>query len=185
MRLRRGFTFVEISAVVVVIALMALLAYPYIQSTERSQNSLLFRVELSNKFAQARRLAIEQKVPYEISIQEGTTINLAPRPLTEDEQFSQTNTQTAEPVTETLAIPAEVSVDVFRLNDIDVSESDWRATFFPDGTADPSTAEFTQLGRVYRVVVDDFNGSVTIEPGLLDDRPQEKWQAGEREQRGQ
>ena len=191
-RIRKGgFTFVEVSVVVFVITLMAALATPWIRAVQRSQEALGFRLSLDTIAQEARRLSLEGQNNMLISISDDGQLQLETTVDQTDEQNTQDDTGLVTTTTDnvrpamltSIPMPEGTSLVDFQIADNRVTQQDWEAGFYPDGTADRSALQFEQDGASFIWIIDPAQGSSRVIPGTLDDLEQESWEAGQIEQR--
>src|SRR5690606_36806107 len=65
------FTFIEVSVIIVVLMLMAVIVMPYATSTLRSQSTASFRMDAARMFRQAKELAVDQNQKHVITYNDG------------------------------------------------------------------------------------------------------------------
>lgn len=164
---RRGFTLVEILAVIVVVAMAAAIAVPNLSSTIRGQRLRDFYSGLRRLPTQASELAQRLGTPVNLTLTEEGGFLLQNADSDSDEG---TALATLEPV-------AGVEFSGFRLNDEDVAEGEWIVSFYPDGTADRALLQLDEGGtsQLFRVDPKTSRGTLTYEDA--ESQPIEKWEA--------
>ncbi|MEZ5164222.1 MAG: prepilin-type N-terminal cleavage/methylation domain-containing protein [Fimbriimonadaceae bacterium] len=158
-RIRKGgFTFVEVSVVVFVITLMAALATPWLRAVQRSQEALGFRLSLDTIAQEARRLSLEGQNNMLINISDDGQIQLQATVDPANVPFGQTTQDQEGPVTSTSdnVRPGDAHqhpharghflVD-FQVADERITQQDWEAGFYPDGTADRSASNLNKTAH--------------------------------------
>ena len=174
---RRGFTLIELSVVIVLIALFAATILPKLNILRESQQAAAFRTDLVRFFRDAREKAISNQRTVEV------------RMNGQSWQMSQVATDTGDgDVTEedslrSLSMPSGASMSEFRLNKEDVSADDFLIRCFPDGTVSDASMEMTQDEAIYVLRVNGATGRVSLRRGELADENEESWPAGELEKR--
>ncbi|CAN5578893.1 hypothetical protein BH11ARM2_BH11ARM2_24240 [soil metagenome] len=162
--IRRAFTLIELMVVIAVLVMMASIAVPSVVALQRSR---------------AERSTLESvgRLPSEARIrarEKGKTVTLA----YESSQGELTLTQDDEQVG-TVSLGNALQVNSVDLDDTDKSTSDVK--FYEDGTADPATIRLTAGGSQRYLRIDKDGSSRWVdEPPQTND---ERWQAGELEQR--
>lgn len=169
--LKKGFTLIELVAVITVLAVLAALVVPRIVTLRDSADRQAFFAEVRQVASVARELAQQRNetatLRYDSDLP-GFTIELE----TEDGD--------AETVREIVAL-AEITVENLRVNGEDRTESDWEVLFFADGRSDSGSIEVLASGLLYHLRIDRA-GRSTWAPGEAPEDTQ-KWEAGDLEQR--
>jgi prepilin-type N-terminal cleavage/methylation domain-containing protein len=160
MRRSSGFTLIEISVVVVVLAMMAALAVPNLVSLKRSRAAADARAALVRLPLRAREEARKGKTTVALRI-DGDALVLERTPPEED--------------------PTEIarfSAPELRLS----ADSDWRWTVHADGSASQKTLT-VQEGNRERTLVLPAEGSPRWQEADDESDADERWSAGELEVR--
>ncbi|MBI3721278.1 MAG: prepilin-type N-terminal cleavage/methylation domain-containing protein [Fimbriimonas ginsengisoli] len=167
----RGFTLLEMSAVVFLIALFASAVLPNLVSDERSRQERAFIVALRRLPAAARMRSITDAVPVRLRTS-GTSLT-----LTED------STESAQPDPfRTVDAPETVTLAKFLLNDSGVEPADWEVRFYPDGSSDAGSVDLALPGGVEAALNIRSNGLATLDEAVAQSSD-ETWEAGSYEQR--
>lgn len=177
---RRGFTFVEMSVVVSLIALLATAILPRILAVQKSQTDTAFRVGLARLVQVARNEAVARKTTVELAV-DGDQIGWQ---IPED---SATDTESSEEATGlqgAISLPDGGELADFQLAFEDVEEDEWSVGFYPDGTSDEAAVAFTLAGREWLLRIDGETGTGRVTTGTIDDVADDSWEAGDLEQRG-
>lgn len=172
---RLGFTLIEVSVVVLILAMFAALVVPRLVAMQKSQDYRTFVSATRSAFGYAREMAIESKTEYRLKVNESQ------RQVELVRGVDQGSEQQAD---RTVSMPEGVTVSKVRLDGTDTSTDTWEVIFYPDGTSSRAGVEFSSDGRQIALQVDDVTGRAKFIDGELPDETDTKWQAGEREQRG-
>lgn len=163
---------------VVVTALLVLataLVAPRLLSTQEGSETRRFFSDVRGLIIAARDEAILRGVPVSVEFAEDNSI-VATRERLEDAM--QTDT--------IRSLPVQPGVTASRtvLDGETVEQSDWKLTFYPDGTSLGGGVEFAVNGQPFRsVYVVHGLSSVALISGELPDPSEQKWTAGEHEKR--
>lgn len=178
MKRNRGFTLVEISLVVIVIALISTIAIPRMLSMRVGHEFAIYRVGLVSMAQKAKRSAMQQQVPFVLQFNgDNLTIQeLNPTEIQLEEQAGAAQSGS-------LTNIAGTEFTAFQVNGETVTQTDWQVTFYPDGTADKAGLEFDQKGRIWHFKINPLQGRATVEEGQLIDEQEDSWEAGTIEQR--
>lgn len=178
----RGFTIVEVTLVVVIIAVVASAVFPSIAAIQRSQAAIGFRQALESVAQKARTQAIQQNRATKILLNNEGQVGWDYA----EEAISETDTteelelgQVRDPVQPT----ATTEFTIFEVNREDVNQGDWEVGFFPDGTADRAYLEFTMDDETFVLIVNPNSGSTRVIRGTIDEQTSNEWDAGEIERR--
>ena len=175
---RRGFTLVEAMLVTAVLAFIASLAAPRLIAYEDSQRTMRDSQTIETFAEQAHSAALSGRATYVLTFDD-TTNSL--KYQVEDPDGSTIVGETgADPVESKLRNTWTVS-DVAKGSGTD-STSDFSVRFFGDGTAEATTASFTQNGLVYGLTVTKY-GDVSIQRGAVQAQDATEWEAGDLEQK--
>ncbi len=168
-KIRRGYTLVEMSVVVMIIALLAAAVVPNLVSLKTGRELRQFRTDLRQLAAQARESAISTGAELEMSFASGQFTIQSPA-----------TDSTVQP--KQLAVPDAVTTNRFELAGADAAEGDWKLRFYPDGTTDGGGVELREGQDAFALQIKK-NGETTLIDGALPDATTDRWQAGEHEQR--
>lgn len=181
MKLRRGFTLVEISIVIVVIALMASLIVPRMMPLIQSQQSESFRLDAFNLVREAREQAVGQSRAITVRV-DGETLRA------ELDDQSEINPDGAQEeggqALDTETAPDGTQVDQLWQDGEAVDASSFRLVFYPTGDATPAVLQFNQNGKLWHIVVQGGSGRVTLVEGEYIQGEETRWPAGNLEVRG-
>ncbi len=181
---RRGFTLIELSVVIVVLALVVSIVVPNVMTMIAGRRSKNFLSDVRTFSVRARNQAVEtgQTMALDANGSEhGLTISA-------DTTTNSTSTNsTANAVTSTdplanLALPNGTTLQTFKIGTQDSNEGEWKIHFYPDGRSDGGGFEIVQGGLTYSWIVAQ-NGSNKLLPGSYPDQTSEVWPAGEYEKR--
>jgi len=190
MKRNRGFTFVEMVLVIIMVIMFSAIVFPSVIAVQRSQSASGFRIGLENVAQIARRQAVLQNRATVLKFGSNNEIgwDYVEDPVETDTQSTNSNTQQEDAielgqVRNGISLVENTEFTGYRRNELDESQSEWQVGFFPDGTADRAVAEFTQDGKSYILIISPLNGASNIVEGTLDDYEGEGWEAGEIERR--
>lgn len=190
MKRNRGFTFVEMVLVIIMIIMFSVIVFPSVIAVQRSQAASGFRIGLENVAQIARRQAVLQNRATVLKFGSDNQIgwDYVEEPTETDTQSENRTVQEEDSlelgqVRNGISTVENTEFTKFRRNKLDESQSEWQVGFFPDGTADRAVAEFTQDGRSYLLIISPLNGASSVVEGTLDDYEGEGWEAGEIERR--
>ncbi|MGV3618265.1 MAG: pilus assembly FimT family protein [Fimbriimonas sp.] len=180
MRNRRGFTLVEMSAIVVIVTLFAALAAPNLLSRQRTREVTAFFVRLPDLAVYAREYAQREDRIVRVRFDEAQRIFVAEA----DAAVSTTNQEESDEAQtiRQVSLPEDLEATSFRQEDESVSPGEWEITFYPDGRSDGADVEIDDDGRIRSISVSP-EGTVRLEQGALPTINERRWPAGEREQR--
>lgn len=171
---RRGFTLVELSVVIVLIALFAATILPKLVVVRDSQRAAAFRTEITRFFREARENAVTRRAVIEVRY-DGDSWEMVQLPSetedAEEEQLSQ------------LGMLVGTSATAFRMNDADVAADEFLVRCYPDGTVTDAVLEWGGEGETYVLNLDGPSGRVTMRRGTIENQAEEDWPAGEIEKR--
>lgn len=174
MRNRRGYTLVEMSAIVAIVALFAALAVPSFLARQRTREVTAFFVRLPDLAVFAREVAQRDERTVRIRFDEGQSLFTA-------EADGQTQNDESTTLRD-LPMPEDVRTSNFRQEEQSVNAGEWELTFYPDGRSDGGAVELNDNGRIRSVIVAP-DGTVRLQEGAMPNAEERRWQAGEREQR--
>lgn len=186
----KGLAYAELLMVIVILAMLSAGVAPRAVSFREGavEREFVSRMERLGKEARDRAISLHHRVELSYDAQ-GKQLVLAGVDDTQD--FAPRTNAAANVDAEDLSnmnlgkvsIPSSAVPTTFRLAATESTGEDWKATFYPDGTADSASAAF-QLGLGLRVLVINPNGQVHIEQDEPD-QAGERWQAGTYEARQQ
>lgn len=171
----RGFTLIELSVVVTLMAIFAAVVVPNLVRAQEGQQERAF-------FDSLRRIAIEGRTR---AIDSRQTVTLRYDESTRRFELAQDAAE--EPGTQERArnmpsalCPAGVQVSLFRNGESNSNASDWEVVFYPDGRATPGGIEMEWASSTYALQI-DARGTSTLVRGNL--TSESSWEAGELERR--
>ncbi|MFZ4508340.1 MAG: GspH/FimT family pseudopilin [Fimbriimonas sp.] len=173
----KGFTLIELSVVILLIALFAAAIVPNLGRQKDARLEAQF-------YEGARRLAV---VARNRAIQSGTTMVMkyddATQTLEVVPDTSGANNDTSETVLDQVQTPqtqgnSSMRAQTFVLEGADSNASEWQISFFGDGRATAGSIQFNS-GRTLQI---SANGMAQLIEGSVSTEP-ESWEAGQLEQR--
>lgn len=166
----RGFSLIEMSIVITLIALFAAFILPNLVNSRQSERERLFHYGMKRLADNARETAISRNATLHLSIDQN--------------RMTVTNeTDTKQKGDEIMGIDIVdgASPTKFQANGQDMSAGDWDIRFFPDGTADEGGVEFT-LGQDTEALNITPRGATSVDEKLTN--PADiRWEAGTYETR--
>ncbi len=164
---RHGFTLIELSAVVLVLALLAAFLTPNLGRSLVANQRRNYRAGLLRMVADARRQAA----------QTGTAITMG---VSDDGAFqlSAVNADNEENVLSTLAPIDGVEASGLYLKDGTEAGNDWLVKFYPDGTSDGGAIDISENGDEIRYQIQPATGLVAI-VSTDTEFQEDRWPAGE------
>lgn len=170
---RRGFTLIEMTVVIMILALLAAAIVPNAASAVISNRRRSFRLGVPRLVGEAHNKAV----------QTGQTVTLT---KTENDGFQiATNDGQSDQTVDTLDGVDGVTVESTLDADGSQGSSDWQIAFYADGTCDGGTIELGDNGATYRYQVTKATSKVKLlgedeDPASGNDR----WPAGDLAVRG-
>ncbi|HMS55164.1 MAG TPA: type II secretion system protein [Fimbriimonadaceae bacterium] len=171
---RRGFTFIEMITVTVVLALAATLIAPSLSSSMKAQARRTFLRGLPRLAAQARQQAIDSGAVVTMAM-EGNAVTLSMGSGDQEEESRSI---------ERLNVPQDLSLTDYRLNGQEVGDGDWFVRFFSDGTSDSAALVISENGGTLLYRVNANNAVATLGAGDVNEEVIDRWPAGDYVQRG-
>jgi len=164
---RRGFTFVELSVVIIVMAMFAALTVPNIASTIESGKRRGFRQAVLSLIREARAEAVSRKQPVAMS-------------YTDDGFELTVTTNDQDEVIKSIDKVDGVDASHFTTNGDETADTSWRCSFYPDGTCDGGSFEFDEASDSQTVTIAKRDGHILLNDGQYDEstNPDQEWDAG-------
>lgn len=193
----KGFTLIELLVIIVVISLIAVMVYPNVFALRTSREAKNFLTNIRALAVQARNEAINRgqtivmtsdSANHHVTIDVDTTTTnnnigaqqtQAPLQL---ENGGASSTALPDFSAVNVTIPGNTTLQTFKLGTNDSNEGAWMLHFYADGRTDGGGFEILQYGQTHSFVVDP-NGSNQMLNGNYPDQTQNKWTAGQYEQR--
>jgi prepilin-type N-terminal cleavage/methylation domain-containing protein len=170
-RNKRGFTLIELSVVIIVLALIAATVLPRLSTLESSREYRDFRLAVRRLGLEAREQAISRGLPTSVTFDESEqTLNIVI-----DSDGEETTLRTVEVV-------EGVEPARFAADNAETNASEWKLTFYPDGRSDGGGIDFESNGDLFTLYAEK-SGSVHFADGEMPDLTSEQWPAGEYEHR--
>lgn len=175
---RRGFTLVEAMLVSAVLALIASLVAPRLIAYEDSQRTLRDAQTIETFVEQAHAAAVSGKATYILTFDD-TTNSL---------KYEQEDTDGSTIVGSGSTEQAESKLkNTWTVSDVSKgssteTSSDFSVRFFGDGTAEATTASFTQASVAFGLTITK-DGDVSIQRGAVTAQDATEWEAGDLEQK--
>jgi prepilin-type N-terminal cleavage/methylation domain-containing protein len=171
-RIKRGFTLIELSVVIVILVLMSATVYLRLVSTESSRAYRDFRLAVRRLGIEAHEEAISRKQIASVAYDEsGPALTLM---VEGDDQ--------AEAEIRRVELAPGVEATRFSAGDSDSTGAEWRLRFYPDGRSDGGGIELDSSGQTFAMYAEK-SGAVHFADGSLPELRDERWPAGEYERR--
>ncbi len=188
---RRGFTLIEVSVVIVIIALMAAVAFPRLQQMAESQRAANSVNSVERLLKQAREEAVRRQTRTEIVVRGAGFVLTAPdeappedAPLAEEaEEGDVSQDEELGLVIGQASLTDGATISSLTVRGEEVDEQTFAVGFFPDGSSDSAGVEIDVLGRVSHFTVSSASGGVRRGEGPLPVEEAPDWEAGQNEQR--
>lgn len=169
---RRGFTLIELSAVILLLVILSALILPSVVSQKASWTTRAFVDALPRIAMQTRERAISEGVTTKLTY-DGTGKQL----VAYEEKTNEADQQFAN-----VSVPDTVQVQNFYLKGQTSSAGDWTLHFYPDGKSDGGAVETNDNGRMRTLVVDKYGIAKLVE-GPAPSFDEDRWPAGDYEHR--
>ena len=174
---KRGFTALELSVVVTMMAIMVAFVLPSLVNQQASERDRAFKIALGRLAGQARQGAITDNRTYHLQMDGDQKVVLKK----EDENG---NTSTGDPIA-SIDIPAGNTANQYVMSGATTNQGDFDIHFYSDGTSDTGGIEFQRGSNTgsdaYALNIDSRgNGSVD---DALTDTTTTTWDAGAYESR--
>lgn len=181
----RGFTLIELGAVVVVMALFATAVAVRVNAAQRGAEIRQFQMELVGLVEQGRARAVGSRRDVALTLDvDANRVRLewADEDLTAAPTPGRPTPSTG--ALASVAVPAEARLNRAEAPDGSEDTRSFRARFFQDGTAERARIEFRfgDDARVFELVEETGLGRWVS--GELTERVDERWEAGDWERRG-
>ena len=164
----RGFTLIEVSTVIVVMAMMAALVAPNVASAIEGGKRRGFRVSVLTLIRQAKNESIVRGATTDIRSSESTVSLVLPG------EDSETTLGTVNAVN-------GVELSHFQQDGNEVSEGEWAISFYPDGTSSGGGFQFDEGQGSQAVIVSKKTGLTRLtkvdSTTVTDDETE--WEAGD------
>lgn len=172
-RAKRGFTLMEVSVVILILALLSAAVIPRVVAMQQTQMEQEFRLELGALVTQAQYRARTSTDTIQISFDEA------------EQSFSieSVDAEGTESVVRTVAMPETISIASTRVGTTSSTSSEWTVQFFSDGSCQGGAIELNFGGRVETLSLLASSGASRWSAGEMPAAESLRWQAGEIEQR--
>jgi prepilin-type N-terminal cleavage/methylation domain-containing protein len=177
-RNRRGFTLIEMSAIIAIVTLFAALATPSFLARQRTREVTAFFVRLPDLAVYAREVAQRDERTVRVRFDEGQNLFIADI----DGEVDETGVENEPSTVRQVPMPPDVRTTNFRQEENSVNAGEWELTFYPDGRSDGGAVELDDNGRIRSMVVAP-DGTVRLQEGAMPTIDERRWPAGDREQR--
>jgi prepilin-type N-terminal cleavage/methylation domain-containing protein len=164
---RRGFTFLEMTVVVVLISLFAAMVMPNLFASRERQQETTFFDGARRLASQGRDLAISSGESFALKIDKSRLV------------LGQADRSTGQLTSETASeeMPESVSLDQLQLGFNSSTPTDFLLMFYPDGSADEGGLQFKTNAGLIRALNITNRGVPTLDESLAQLEDQ-RWTAG-------
>lgn len=174
-RLQRGFTFIEMGAVITIVVLAAMVALERVSATIPGERVRAFRADLHRLAVVAKERAASSSRATLLRM-DGTGNSI---------EVVQTDSDGNETSITAVAIPDPVRTREFQLRGATSTADEWQISFEPDGTCLAGGIGFWDGANMqFAVGFDPRTSEAVIVDGDIPDLGEDRWQAGELEIRG-
>jgi prepilin-type N-terminal cleavage/methylation domain-containing protein len=169
-RRSRGFTLIELTVVITVLAVLASAVVPNLVAYQASQREHAFLDNLVGLGAIAREKAIAS----------GRNVDIEYDDSADAFRLHTTDVNGDDQDLNTLSVPGAIKANKFQLLGSDSGPSDWKLNFYPDGSSDGGGVELIQGDSgVISLNVDARTGRSELLHDSLPDPRANSWQAGD------
>lgn len=169
----KGFTLIELTAVVIVLAMLAAVVVPRLAVVRNSVEAKLSLDAIQRLASRGRELAISSGTPVQMAFNEA------------DSQFElRQSTGEESTIVSQATLHPDFTPNTFRSGQNELPASDWSVTFYADATSDGGAVELDEGGIVRTFLIGSKNGLSRWQAGAMPANETDRWQAGEIEQRG-
>jgi prepilin-type N-terminal cleavage/methylation domain-containing protein len=172
-RLNKGFTLIEMTVVITVLAVFAAAIMPNLLSEMKSREARAFFSKARNLMLEARSRSIGDGVTRSIRLDESGGRLVVERTDAESEEPTEDRA---------LPLPEGVTGSAFRVEKQESNSAEWTIQFFVDGRARGGAISFDSNGRIISLIIEN-SGLVRRLDGELPALEEESWDAGGYEQR--
>jgi prepilin-type N-terminal cleavage/methylation domain-containing protein len=170
---RRAFTLVELTVVVVVLAMFAAMVVPRMTAMRESQRQRAFLEGMRRIAVEAREAAVAERTPTALTFDENAGRFEVVRVGESDER---------ERALRSLTLVRDAQVTELRVESRTLTGAEWQLRFFPDGRSEGGGLEIELGNRPIAIHVAP-SGVVRWIEGRLPPADQERWPAGDLEHR--
>jgi type II secretion system protein H len=166
---RSGFTLIEASVIIVIVALMAAAIVPKLLAFTRSNEARSFVQKLAAIGGEGRELAISTNKPVDIEY---------------DSSGNQFKLHTLDPeggdkYLDVLTVEAGLTPARFLIGAKESDPGSWKLNFYPDGSSDGGGVQLTQQNNNLSLYIDATTGKATVLLDQLPDTTVLTWTAGD------
>ena len=169
--MRRGFTLVEMTVVIAILAMIAALVVPNMIAIKRSQDIRVMEASLLRAPAEARNEARKAQVPVVLRVDGDVLV------------MERMSTEGDPEEVKRVTLVDGVRIESARQGSETMDLASWQWVVYPDGSADTGLLEFSE-GETRKSLVLAADGNARWVTGEVPEITQEWWPAGELEQRG-
>ena len=170
---RRGFTLMEVTVVIAVLVITAVMIMPAISRQKGQITQRDFVPALRRIVSSARTAAIDQSVTTYLSWDDSQAKVILYKQGTADGGDEQLTS---------ISVPNAFTTNSFVLNGESSNSGDWKLHFYPDGSSETGGVEFTDNGKTQYMLV-NIRGIGQLAGGSLPETSSDHWPAGDYEHR--
>lgn len=166
---RRGFTLIELSVVIVILAMFAAAVVPNLARTVTSSQDRSYRQSLLTLVQKAHTEAIMRGQTVSLSVAESGALQIAVQQDDQQEVIRQVDANDGQEIAK------------FMLKGEEVADSDWIVQFYADGKCDGGGFQVGQGNAAFSYQIRRSDGRVRLNSGELDvnNDPESEWEAGQ------
>jgi len=170
---QRGFTYIEMLAIVAINVLIAFLIMPNLITQKANRDAWSFRSKLMSFAREARSTAIEMND--EVALGYDHSKNCI--------QIVQNHQNTSPVVLRELDVPDSITPEKFMADQNESPPDGWIVPFYPDGMTSGGGIQFGPDEHVFSFMIRRTTGEPVSQDSELPDLSQETWPAGSYAQR--
>lgn len=167
----RAFTFVEISVIIVVIIVMALVTTPRLAAMKRGDDVRRTKSDLATLISNGRARAMSSGQTIVVTFDENSDELQMGDNAEERQIFGQ------------VELGDEISAESFQIGADDVAAADWRLELYSDGSSNKGAIQFDVGGGAQTLTISKLAADVAWIEGEIPPTSEDRWQAGELEVR--
>lgn len=177
MNRRLGFSLVEVTVVLAVIILIALIMTPRLTAMRESQRVASFRLDAERIFREAKAEAASRRTDLVLTWDDGLELGEA-----RSDEAGEEGAEAGGSILTVQNPDDAAEIEELRVNGVTVGTDEWAVGFGANGSVDAAGFSYSLNGRELWIKVDS-QGRVTSGEGALPEESVTDWEAGELEQR--
>ncbi|HEX5322391.1 MAG TPA: hypothetical protein VFW40_01295, partial [Capsulimonadaceae bacterium] len=178
----RGFTFMEMMVIILVVLLISALVLPKVVAFTRSRAQKDLEGSIARLPSEARADSVKNQMPVSISIQDNQLVEQKlPQAVVQTQANGgqpQQNTNTQPQVIKQIDLGNDIQVASVEKNGQPADIGTWNWTVYPDGTADDAGVEFSEGSVTKSLILPAYGDSQWVSGNLPGQTPTQ-WPAGQ------